>query len=829
MARSLLLILAALSTTAVRAAVPTDPAERTALIGQPTELLVAPGATVTLSGPRDVAQVVVTAKYANGQLRDLTGVVEATSSAPDILAVGEGMFLRGKKNGTATVTIKAGGKVAGIAVTVKDFEAAKPVSFRNEVIASLNVGGCNAGACHGTPSGKNGFKLSLRGFDPAADFAQLTRDQFGRRADPLDAGASLMVLKTLGRVPHEGGARLAASSLPLEMMTAWLAEGAKPDAATLPTLKKIEVTPSMRIQLNPARWQQLAVKATFSDATTRDATRLTVFSSSDPGVADVNMNGLVEFKRAGEVAILCRYLEELVSVRLTYLEPRPGFVWPNVPEKNVVDTQTFAKLKLMTILPSDLCGDSDFVRRVFLDSIGRLPTAVETTAFVDSKETDKREKLIDSLLTKPEFADFWALKWADVLRSSRKTIQLKGSTGFQMWLREKIAKNEPFDKIVTELLTSTGNTYSNPPANYYRIAKDPMALAESTAQLFLGVRMQCAKCHNHPFERWTQDDYYGLSAVFARIKTKPEPGLGSVKPVAGASAEVVYTLREGEVTQPRTGVQMKPRFPGSGEADVPKGADRRAAFAEWLTKPGNAFFAKSVANRVWFHLVGKGIVDPVDDFRESNPSANDELLDSLATEFTKSKFDLRALVGLILKSRTYQLSAVPNETNREDTKYFSHAVTKLLTAEQILDALSDFTGVPEKFAGLPAGTRAVQLPDGEVNHAFLKTFGQPARELACECERESDGNLAQALQLINGPTVNEKVKHPASRITALLGAKLTDRQILDELYMVALSRKADEDEAKAALAHVTKNADRRKAWEDVVWAILNTREFLFRH
>ena len=808
---------------------PTDAKERAALVGAPTELVVGSGAALALSGPRDVAQLVVTGKYSDGQTRDLTAVAESTSSAPDTLSVGEGLFLRGKKNGTATLTISAGGKSTTVAVTVKDFDAPKPVSFRNDVIAALNVGGCNMGACHGTPSGKNGFKLSLRGFDPAADYLQLTRDQFGRRADPLDAGASLMVLKSLGRVPHEGGARFGANSVPLEMMTGWLAEGGKNDDPKLPTVKKIAVLPGNRIQLNPARFQQLAVAATYSDGATRDVTRLTNFSSSDPGVADVNLNGFVEFKRAGEVAILCRYLEEMVAVRLTYLEPRPGFVWPATPEVNVVDAKTFAKLKQMTILPSDLSTDPDFVRRVFLDVIGRLPTVSETTAFLDSKEPTKRDKLIDGLLTKPEFADFWALKWADVLRSSRKTIQLKGSTGFQFWLREKIAKNEPFDKIVTELLTATGNTYSNPPANFYRIAKDPMALAESTAQLFLGVRMQCAKCHNHPFERWSQDDYYGLSAVFARIKTKPEPGLGTVKPTPATTAEVVYAAREGEVTQPRTGVQMKPRFPGSGEADVPKGADRRAVFAEWLTKPGNAFFAKSVANRVWFHLVGKGIVDPVDDFRESNPSANDELLEALATEFTKGKFDLRALIGLILKSRTYQLSAVPNETNKDDAKYFSHAVTKLLTAEQILDALSDFTGVPEKFAGLPAGTRAVQLPDGEVNHPFLKTFGQPARELACECERESDGNLAQALQLINGPTVNEKVKNPANRLGALLGAKLTDRQILDDLYTVALSRKADADEAKAALAHVNKNADRRKAWEDVLWAILNTREFLFRH
>ena len=829
MPRSLALFAFVLCAAPAFAGPPADAAERAALIGQPSELILAPGVAIALGGPRDVAQIVVTAKYPNGQTRDLTAAADAVSSAPEIVTVGEGLFLRGKKNGTATVTVSAGGKTATVAVTAKDFDAPKPVSFRNDVVAAMNVGGCNMGACHGTPSGKNGFKLSLRGFDPAADYKQLTRDQFGRRADPLDAGEWLMVLKTLGRVPHEGGARLTASSLPLEMMTAWLSEGGKDDAATLPALKKIEVLPGSRIQLSPARWQQLAVRATFADGTVRDATRLTNFSSSDPGVADVSMTGAVEFKRAGEVAILCRYLEELVSVRLTYLEPRPGFVWPNTPENNAVDARTFAKLKLMTILPSDLCADSDFVRRVHLDALGRLPTVAETTAFVDSKDPAKRDKLIDGLLTRPEFADFWALKWADVLRSSRKSIHLKGSTGFQFWLREKIAKNEPFDKIVTELLTATGNTYSNPPANFYRIAKDPMALAESTAQLFLGVRMQCAKCHNHPFERWSQDDYYGLSAVFARVKTKPEPAVGTAKPNPMTSAEVVYTGREGEVTQPRTGVQMKPRFPGSGEADVPKGADRRAAFAEWLTKPGNAFFAKSVANRVWFHLVGKGIVDPVDDFRESNPSANDELLETLAAEFTKGKFDLRALVSLILKSRTYQLSAVPNDTNKDDTKYFSRAVAKQLTAEQILDALSDFTGVPEKFAGLPAGTRAVQLPDGEVNHPFLKTFGQPARELACECEREADGNLAQALQLINGPTVNEKVKNPANRLGALLAAKKSEGEMLAELYMVGLSRKPDAEESKAALAHVAKNADKRKGWEDVMWAILNTPEFLFRH
>src|SRR5262249_37803302 len=457
-----------------------------------------------------------------------------------------------------------------------------------------------------------------------------------------------------------------------------------------------------------------------------------------------------------------------------------------------------------------------------LDCSGRMPTMEESKAFLDDKDAKKRDKLIETLVETPEFADFWALKWADVLRSSRKTIQVKGSYGFQTWLRGHFQRNTAWDKVVQELITANGNTFTNPPANYYRIAKDPQSLAETTAQLFLGFRMQCAKCHNHPFERWTQDDYYGMAAWFARVKTKPEPMIGT-RPQGAVGAEVVYTTRDGEVTQPRTQKTMKPRYPGVGEVDVKPGEDRREVLAKWLTSAENPFFAKSVANRVWFHLMGKGIVDPVDDFRDSNPSCNDELLDALAKDFAAHKFDMRYLVKTIMKSRTYQLSAMPNDTNRDDAKYFSHAVTKLLTAEQLLDAICDVTAVAEKFAGLPPGIRATQLPDGEINHPFLKTFGQPARELACECERESDGNLAQALQLINGPTVNEKIRNPNNRLGALLAAKKTDEEILTELYYAALSRPPLDDEKKLALAHVAKASDKRKAWEDVMWALINTR------
>ena len=823
-----LLILVLASSTVPTFAAPPSADERVALIGSPTELTVTP-AKVELIGNRDVRQVLVTGKYADGSVRDLTNVATVTVDKAANLVIESDLFVRGTQDGTTTLTIKAGAKEVKVPVTVSGFDSPRPISFRHDVIAALNVGGCNAGACHGTPSGKNGFKLSLRGFDPAADFAQLTREQFGRRADKHNPEAALMLLKSLGRVPHEGGGRFAANSYPAEMMTAWLTEGVQDDPTTLPAVKKLEVTPSSRVQYAPARWQQLSVMVTYTDGRVRDVTRLTNLSSSDPAVADVNLNGVVEFKRPGEVAILARYLEEMVSVRLTYLEPRAGYAFPKLEPNGYVDTHVFAKLKQMTILPSENCTESEFVRRAYLDSCGRMPTAAEAKAFLEDKSPTKRVVLIEKLVTLPEFADFWALKWSDVLRSSRKSIQYKGSLSFQHWLRDELARNVGIDAIVKELLTATGNTFNNPPANYYRIAKDPQSLAEATAQLFLGVRMQCAKCHNHPFERWTQDDYYGFSAVFARVKTKPETA-GAGKPAANAqSAEVILATREGEVTQPRTNKVMKPRFPGSGDQDVKPGTDRREAFADWLTKPDNAFFAKSVVNRVWFHLMGKGIVDPVDDFRESNPSCNDELLEALAKDFAAHKYDLRYLVTTIMKSRTYQFSAQPNETNKDDAKYFSHAVTKLLTAEQLLDALSDFTGLPEKFAGLPAGTRAIQLPDGEVNHPFLKTFGQPARELACECERESDGNLAQALQLINGPTVNEKVRNPANRLGTLLSAKLTEKQILEELYYVGLSRAPEADEEKIALAHVAKGMDKRKAWEDVIWAIVNTREFLFRH
>ncbi len=696
-------LLLGLSAATAAAAVPTDPQQRTALIGQPASLLIQPE-TITLTGPRSYQQVVVTGRYADGTVRDLTAFCDFACETPDLADPGAG-FVTPKKNGTGALVVKAGGQTARAPLTVKEYDKPQPMSFRREVIAALNVGGCNAGACHGTPSGKNGFKLTLRGFDPAADYLQLTRDVFNRRTDRGSPDSSLMMEKALGRVPHEGSVRFAPSSIPAQAVRGWLAEGLRDDPADLPALKSIQILPGPRLLTEPSRWQQLVVLGTFADGGVRDVTRLTVFSSSDTSIATISPTGLVEFKSAGEIAVLCRYLMELQTVRLTFLQPRQGFVWTNPPENNYVDHHVFAKLKMLSLPPSDLCTDQEFIRRATLDVCGVAPTAAEVRAFLADTAPDKRAKLIDRLLDRPEYADFWTLKWSDIFRSSRKAIEVKGVYVFQEWLRDHVENNDGFDVIVKELLTADGETFANPPANYYRIARDPQNLAETTAQLFCGVRMQCAKCHNHPFERWTQDDYYSFAAFFARVRQKKDPLEPGPNP-ASPGGEIIYVDRSGEVQQPRTGQTMKPKFMGGATPEIAPGQDRRIALANWIASADNPFFAKSVVNRIWFHLNGKGIVDPVDDFRDSNPSANDELLDALAKDFTASKYDVKHVIRVIMNSRTYQLSAQSNDFNRDDNKYFSHAVTKMLTAEQLLDAIctaTEVAGEVHRRAGRDAG------------------------------------------------------------------------------------------------------------------------------
>ncbi len=720
---------------------------------------------------------------------------------------------------------------------------AEPVSFRRDVMAAISVSGCNTGGCHGLPSGRGGFRLSLWGQDPEADYLQLTRDTFGRRTGRLDPEGSLILQKALGRIPHEGGRRFSPGSLADRIIRTWLAEGTRDDPTNLPALRKIVVAPSAAVLRAPQVRQQLTITAEFADGKTRDVTPLTVYSSSEPAIAVVGSDGLVEFRRGGEVAILCRYLDQATSVRLTCLQPVEGFRWPEPPENNFVD-----RLKMLGIVPSELCSDEEFVRRAYLDICGILPTSAEARGFLADRRSDKRARLIDALLDRPEYADFWTLKWGDVLRIRKTFIQPQGVKAYHGWLHEAVKTNMPFDRFARALLTGQGHSHRNGPANYYCVVRPPKNegelmqhdLAETTAQLFLGVRMQCARCHNHPFERWTQDDYWGLAAFFTQVKVTREgnaPGVGNPD---HRPASVALDPKAPELVQPRSGKPVLPRFLGGPAPTIATGKDRREVLADWLTRPDNPFFARSVVNRLWYHLNGRGIVDPVDDFRGSNPPAHEELLDALAADFVKHGFDVKHALRVILNSRTYQLSATTNAFNREDGKYFSHVLVKPLTAEQLLDGLCSVTGVPEVYDGQPAGTRAMQLPDGEVvtlpsrylgydRHPFMKAFGQPARELACECARETEFGLGQALELLNGPTLSRKVSDPKNRLSQLLAKKLSDTEVLDELYFTALSRPPSPSAARAFLDHVARADNKRKAWEDVLWTLLRSREFTHRH
>ena len=841
--------------TALIGGEPGQQVDKAAFVGQPVALVVQPEA-IRLSGSRDVRQVLVTGRYRDGSERDLTHFCEWQVEAAGVVTIGRGGLLRPQAAGETVLVVRAGERSVRVPISVVDFDKPRPVSFRHEFIAAINVAGCNAGACHGIPSGRGGFKLSLRGYDPATDFVELTSSVMGRRVNRFDTDASLILKKGLGRVAHEGGPRLVSvNTVPQEIVRAWLAEGVRDDSANLPGLTKIEVLPGSRVQLSPARWQQLAVLAHFADGSVRDVTRLTAFSSSDDSIAAVDANGLVEMKQTGEAAILCRYLSIIECARLTYLEPQPSFIWPSPPEHNELDRHVFAKLKSLNLLPAELCTDQEFVRRAYLDLCGLLPSPAECREFLADPASDKRARLIDRLLERSEFADFLAYKWLDVLRSNRLTIQIKGSHAYRQWLRSHIERNTPWNEVVSELLTASGSTFTHPATNYFRgpysngapTVQAAPNLAESTAQLFFGIRLQCAKCHNHPFERWTQDDYHHMAAWFSQLKAEPDgenPG-SPPQPYPWQLREnalVIYSDGKGEVTHPLSAKVMAPKVLGMPAPIISPNADRREALAKLVTSPDNPFFARATVNRIWFHLLGRGIVDPPDDFRDSNPSANDALLEALSREFVASHYDVKHIVRRIANSRTYQLSSHAQASNPPDEKYFSHALVrrKRLTAELLLDAICSATGEPEKFTGMPDGTRAVQLPDGQViytggryaswdRHPFLKAFGQPAREAACECERESDLNLARALEMKNGPFLLGKLRAPENRLGRLLEKGLPDADIATELFMATLSRPPLAGEAQSTLAHVAKSNNKRTAWEDIQWALINTNEFLFRH
>jgi hypothetical protein len=652
------------------------------------------------------------------------------------------------------------------------------------------------------------------------DIETLRNEYDGRRTNAMNPDDSLLLEKPLMQVAHSGGQRLHVGDAAHSVLRQWIAEGLRTDAADAPQLVEIHVTPNRRLYQEGAERQQLLVMGTFSDGTVGDVTALTDFSSSDETVATVDADGLVQRQGRGETAVLARYLDKMDTAYLTFLADVPGFVWNDPPEATFIDRLVNEKLRQLKILPSGRCRDDEFLRRAFLDAAGRLPSIQETQTFLDDPDPQKRSRLIERLLDTPGHASFWALRWADVLRTTSRKLEPAGVAKFNRWIYEGVLSDKPMDQFARELLTASGSVFENPAANYWRVSRDPTDATESTAQLFLGIRIQCAKCHNHPFERWTQDNYYGIGAAFARVGRKD----GSLP-----DDEIIFTLPTGEITQPRTGETMPVHLLLTGDVVVPPDEDRRDVFAEWLTAPENPFFARAIVNRVWGHLFGRGIVEPVDDFRDSNPPANAPLLDELAQQYVRHGYSRKWLVRTIMNSEAYQRSAIPNEFNADDDRYGSQFVPRMLSAEQLLDAISAVTGVPEEFASVPLGTRATQLPEPPRNHEFLKAFGQPQREMACECERTNESNLSQALQMINGPTVHEKLRSGEGRIARLLDEGQSDEQIVAEFYLAALSRPPTTAEWQAACNHLQASEDRRTGLEDICWAVLNTKEFLFQH
>ena len=714
------------------------------------------------------------------------------------------------------------------------------VTFENDVEAVLAKAGCSLGTCHGNATGKGGFKLSLRGFDPDFDFAALTREQFGRRVNLLEPDRSLILRKALAQIAHEGGQRFATNSWEHQTLRDWIAAGAPRTTANAPRLVKLEVTPAEQILLDPAATTQINARAVFSDGSTRDVTRTACYEAVNVGLAAVNATGGVTRLGFGETTVLVRFLHLQQPVRLAFVPARPGFRWSAPPPHNFIDEHVFAKLQTLRLNPSAPAPDEVFLRRAFLDLLGILPTPEQARAFLADARTDKRPRLVDQLLERPEFADFWALKWADLLRVEVRSLDPKGVQAFHHWIRESVAANRPMDQFARAILTARGSTYANPAANFHRASRTAAVRGEAVAQVFLGTRLQCAQCHNHPFDRWTQDDYYDWAAVFAKLdyKVLENKPLDRLDKNEFRGEQIVFLNHDKKVTNPRTEKSAAARLLGVPAATLNADTELES-LADWITRPDNPFFARALVNRVWFHLLGRGLVDPIDDFRPTNPASHPALVEALAADFVKNGYDLRHLIRTITASRAYQVSSEPNDTNGEDELNYSRAIVRRLSAEQMFDGLHQVAGVTPDFKNYPAGLRAAELPaersDGRRKRKvettpdqFLSLFGKPQRQLVCECERSAETTMGQAFQMISGPAVNDLISRSDNRLNTLLAGDRPLRPIVEELYWFALTRAPSPAEQDAAARHFEKTKDRRAGLEDLLWGLMNAKEFILR-
>ena len=696
------------------------------------------------------------------------------------------------------------------------------VSFVRDVEPILNKVGCTQGTCHGAAKGKNGFKLSLRGYDPEYDYRALIQDLSGRRFNRVDPAQSLMLLKPTAQVMHGGGLRFPVGSPYYNTILQWITEGTEFGDPVSATVTQLEVTPPEILLDKVGPKPQLKVVAHYADNSTRNVTSESIYSSNTPTIADINDAGIISTARKGEAAMLVRYEGKLAVINVTVLTEKQGFKWTGFPENNYIDKFIAAKLERLKILPSAFATDAEFLRRASYDLIGLPPTVEELRAFLaDKTEThQKRSRKIDELMARPEFVDHWSLKWGDLLQVNRTRLGDKGMWTFREWIRESIADNKPYDKMVRELITARGSTYQNPPANFFRFTRDPKVAMETTTQLFLGVRMVCAQCHDHPFEKWTQNQYFQLTAFFGAV---------GIKDGMDGNEEVIYDKREdNEIHHPKDGRIMSAKFLYGGEKINPQEHHLREALADWLTSPSNELFGKSMANRVWSYFFGRGIIDPVDDIRASNPPVNPQLLDALTKDFVDHHYDIRHLIRTIVNSRTYQLSFHANEWNDDDESNFSHAAPRRLTAEELYDGIYIATGTKPFVKELPKDFTAEQFPDPTIGKGgFLDLFGRPERQTSCECERRSDVSLVQALNLVNGSTIAEAVADENGRVARLIVKGASDKDLIEELYLAALSRPPEPRELDYAETYMAKGMNRAERAQDLLWALLNSNAFLF--
>jgi hypothetical protein len=783
-------------------------------------------AQLELAGPHG-RKAIVLGHAADGAVLDLT--MEAQYETPAQVRRTEDGVFEPAQAGAGIVRVTAAGQSAELPVVVKAVESDREPSFIRDVMPIFNKTGCTSGPCHGSAKGKNGFKLSLRGYDPEFDYRALLFDVSGRRFNRAAPAESLMLAKPTQESPHEGGLRFERGSRYYDAIFDWISKGVPFGDPANDAVAALEVYPAGEISLpEPGLERRLVVIARYGDGSIRDVSREATIESNETSVAGV-AGDVVTGKRVGEATLLVRYEGKFVALPVTVLNPKPGFQFQKLTQLNYIDEHVDAKLAKLKIQPSPLADEATFLRRIYLDLTGAPPTPEQSRAFLDDPERSqlKRRKLIDQLIGSPGFVDHWTLKWGDLLQSNRDHLGEKGLWAFRQWIRDAIAENTPYDRLVREILTSVGSTYDAPAANFFRVNDDPKKAMENTTQLFLGVRMVCAQCHDHPFERWTQNQYYQLSAFFAAVGMRP--GFDS-------DEQIVYLKRgDAAVKHPKDGKAVPPEYLLATAGAPPIGSltDRRAELAAWLTSEKNPYFAKSIVNRLWSYFFNRGIIDPVDDIRASNPPVNKPLLDALEKDFVEHGFDMRHIIRRIVASRTYQASIETNEWNAGDETNFSHFIPRRLPAESLLDALTIATGSRPEFEDLPEGFTAQQLPDPHAgmdsagSSSFLDMFGRPDRESSCECERRSDVSLPQAMNLINGPTMGQAIADPEGRIAKALVAGVSDRELVEELYLAALARKPTADELDKSLTYLGAARGRASEAQDLLWALVNSNAFLF--